>query len=148
MTPMQKPVCHLDMCRALHNLHRATLHGTWNFQPLSIDLKRPNAKPVSFVYLEERLYLFREGNTYRMAYGSNPIEAYYIAYQEEEKKAEEQRTDAASKPWYFYSHTRFGYWCEKHFYRTRKDAIKARQEFRDNGLQATAIYDARKEAKR
>lgn len=84
MTPMQETVCHLDMCRALHNLHRATLHGTWNFQPLCIDLEKPDAKPVSFVYLEERLYLFREGNTYRMAYGSNPIEAYAIAFEESE----------------------------------------------------------------
>ena len=85
MTLMQESVCHLDasnMCRELHNMHRETLHWTWNFKPLCIDLEKPDDKPVSFVYLEERLCLFREGNTYRMAYGSKPIEAYAIAFAE------------------------------------------------------------------
>lgn len=85
-TPMSGPVSHLELCHALHTLHRASMAKTWIFAPLAVDLERKNAEVVYVAYLEERLYIFREGNAYRMAYGSNPIEAYVLAYEKELKK--------------------------------------------------------------
>lgn len=87
-TPMSGPVSHLELCHALHTLHRASIAKTWIFKPLAVDLERKNAEVVYVAYLEERLYIFREGNAYRMAYGSNPLEAYVRAYEKELKASE------------------------------------------------------------
>lgn len=79
-TPMNRPVSHMELCRALHALHKATLNGSWIFQPISVSLNRRDAEIIYVAYLEERLYLFRKGNEYRMAYGSNPHEAMVKAF--------------------------------------------------------------------
>ena len=84
-TPMSQPICHMDMCRALHNLHRATLNKTWIFEPLAISFDKRDNSIVYVAYLEERLYIFRKGKDYRMAYGRNPTDAYLNAYAETEK---------------------------------------------------------------
>lgn len=125
-TPMSGHVCHVELCRAFHALHRASQAGTWIFAPLAVDVERTNAEPVYVAYLNERLYLFREGNAYRMAYGVNPMEAYQRAYAQELKASTKPRTVTTKHLWHVSSCSiDMGWWCEYHGY----DAKAARAAF-------------------
>lgn len=127
-TPMSKPVSHMEMCRALHNLHRATLNGTWCFSPLAVSLDKSDNEVVYVAYLEERLYIFRKGNQYRMAYGSNPHEAYFKAFGTDKVKVRTVRHH-----WHVSSYSpECGWMCEY----DGKDAKEAKSAY----LRAKRLY--------
>lgn len=120
-TPMSKPVSHMEMCRALHNLHRATQNGTWVFSPLAVSLDKSDNEVVYVAYLGERLYIFRKGNQYRMAYGSNQHEAYLRAFGTGRAKV---RT--VGHHWHVSSYSpSFGWMCEY----DGKDAKAAKEAY-------------------
>ncbi len=83
---MSGPVSHLELCHALHTLHRAMLNGTWTFRPFAALLDNPNSPVIWYAYLEERLYIFRSGGLFKMAYGKDPSDAFSNAYLKENVK--------------------------------------------------------------